>query len=240
MTDQLIVANEQPTLSSLEVAEMIGKRHDNLMADIKTYIGYLSEDNTLKIQVVEYFSKSTYLDKKKEERPCYRITKKGCELIAHKLTGKKGILFSASYIDRFYIMEEKLTNNGFKVPGTFAEALRLAADLSEKNEKLAIENQVLKPKGEYFDELVERNLLTNFRDTAKEFKMGQNGFINWLLENGYVYRDTKGKLKPYAQYVPGLFEIKEWKKGKQFGIQTLISPRGRETFRLMLQKRKAV
>ncbi|EMA6342213.1 phage antirepressor KilAC domain-containing protein [Bacillus cytotoxicus] len=144
------------------------------------------------------------------------------------------------FVDGYFNMRKQLSSKQFKIPTTFAEALRLAADLSEQNEKLEVENKVLKPKGEYFDALVERKLLTNFRDTAKEFKMKQNEFIDWLLAQGYVYRDAKGKLKPYMQYVPQLFEIKEWTKGKQSGTQTLISPRGRETFRLMLQQRKAV
>ncbi|WP_242503604.1 Rha family transcriptional regulator [Bacillus albus] len=64
---KLTPVNEQPTLSSLEVATMVGKRHDNLMADIKTHIGYLSKDDALKSQVVEYFKQGTYLDKKNEE-----------------------------------------------------------------------------------------------------------------------------------------------------------------------------
>ncbi|PED97832.1 hypothetical protein CON78_26115 [Bacillus toyonensis] len=143
--------------------------------------------------------------------------------------------------DQFdYLEETYFKEQGFQVPTTFAEALRLAADLSEKNEKLALENEVLKPKGEYFDELVDRNLLTGFRETSKEFGMKQKVFINWLLEKGYVYRDTKGKLQPYAQYVPELFEIKEGKRGIWAGTQTLISPKGRETFRLLLQQRRAV
>lgn len=96
--------------------------------------------------------------------------------------------------------------------------------------------RIMEPKAEYFDALVERNLLTNFRDTAKELKVKERDFINWLLDRGYVYRDGKGKLKPYAQYVPGLFELKEWKRNGKADNQTLITPKGRETFRLLLSK----
>ncbi|MGN7192847.1 Rha family transcriptional regulator [Bacillus mycoides] len=249
--DQLTVVNERQVLSiinqngkllvdSRDVAEMVGKQHPHLLRDIKGYIKVM-KDNP-KLDSRQFFIHSTYYNSQNKEQPCYLLTRKGCDMVANKLTGEKGVLFTATYVTRFEEMEEQLTNTNkrFKVPNTFAEALRLAADLSEQNEKLAIENQVLKPKGEYFDALVERKLLTNFRDTAKEFKMKQNEFINWLLEKGYVYRDVNGKLKPYAQYVPELFQIKEGKRGKWSGTQTLITPKGRETFRLLLQQGKVV
>lgn len=101
-----------------------------------------------------------------------------------------------------------------------------------QNEQIA----AMKPKVEYFDALVDRNLLTNFRDTAKELKVKERYFINWLLENKFVYRDQKRKLKPYAAYVPELFELKEFARNGKADVQTLITPKGRETFRLLLQK----
>lgn len=100
--------------------------------------------------------------------------------------------------------------------------------------------KIMKPKAEYFDALVERNLLTNFRDTAKELKIKEREFIGWLLDNGYIYRDAKGKLKPYAKHVPGLFELKEWERNGKADTQTLVTPRGRETFRLLLTSATAV
>jgi len=102
----------------------------------------------------------------------------------------------------------------------------------KQNEQIA----AMRPKADYFDALVDRNLLTNFRDTAKELKVKERDFIAWLLDRGYVYRDQKQQLKPYAQYVPELFQIKEWGRGEKTGVQTLITPKGRETFRLLLAK----
>ncbi|MNW64095.1 Phage antirepressor protein KilAC domain protein [compost metagenome] len=95
----------------------------------------------------------------------------------------------------------------------------------------------MQPKAEYFDALVDKNLLTNFRDTAKELKVKERDFISWLLERRYVFRDAGSKLKPYAQYVPDLFNIKEWGNGRKAGTQTMVTPKGRETFRLLLAKR---
>lgn len=102
----------------------------------------------------------------------------------------------------------------------------------KQNEQIA----AMKPKVEYFDALVDRNLLTNFRDTAKELQVKERFFIDWLLKNKFVYRDQKKKLKPYAAYVPELFELKEWERNGRADVQTLITPKGRETFRLLLKK----
>jgi prophage antirepressor-like protein len=106
--------------------------------------------------------------------------------------------------------------------------------IREQNIKIA----QMTPKAEYFDDLIRRNLLTNFRDTAKEFNMRQKDFIQWLLDNRYVFRDAKGNLKPYCNSISDeLFQLKEYKSGdKHCGVQTLITPKGRETFRLLLNK----
>lgn len=102
----------------------------------------------------------------------------------------------------------------------------------KQNEQLAI----LQPKAEYFDALVDRNLLTNLRDTAKELEVGQKFFINWLLEKGYVYRDQTGKIRPYGKYVPEFFKLKDFERNGRAGVQPLITPKGKETFRLLIKK----
>lgn len=101
--------------------------------------------------------------------------------------------------------------------------------------QLTVDNHIMQPKAEYFDELVDRRLLTNFRDTAKELHIGQKEFIQFLLDHKYVYRDRKSKLKPYMPYVEdGLFELKEFTNTKTgfTDTQTFITPKGKETFRL--------
>lgn len=127
----------------------------------------------------------------------------------------------------------------YNLPSTYKEALIQLVAQVEENERLQIENNEMKPKADYFDELVDRNLLTNFRDTAKELGVKESFFINWLLEKNYIYRDCKGKLQPYAASMDkGLFEIKEFSSrySNHAGTQTLVTPKGRETFRLLLGK----
>lgn len=126
-------------------------------------------------------------------------------------------------------------------PEELMAAALVVAQKTIENQKvrlsaLTVENQIMQPKADYFDEMVDRNLLTNFRDTAKQLQMKQNSFIAFLLEKKYLYRDKSGKLSPYQQHIDnGLFELKECFNDKTgwAGTQTLITPRGRETFRLL-------
>lgn len=100
---------------------------------------------------------------------------------------------------------------------------------------LTVENQIMAPKADYFDDLVDRNLLTNFRETAKEIGAPPKKFVEFLLGKKYIYRDKKGKILPCEAKNDGLFEVKKClnEKTKWSGVQTLITPKGRETFRLL-------
>lgn len=120
-----------------------------------------------------------------------------------------------------------------------AKALKVAektlADREARLSALTVENQIMAPKADYFDQLVDRNLLTNFRETAKQLEIPPKKFVAFLLEKKYIYRDKKGKLLPYEEKNNGLFEVKECfnEKTQWSGTQTLVTPKGRETFRLL-------
>ncbi|HEM5683193.1 TPA: phage antirepressor KilAC domain-containing protein [Streptococcus suis] len=109
--------------------------------------------------------------------------------------------------------------------------------LQVANSQLMVDNQIMQPKAQYFDDLVARNLLTSFRDTAKMLKIKEREFINWLLDKKFLYRDKKGKLVPFANKNDGLFEIKETKNESTAwkGTQTLVTSKGRETFNILLR-----
>lgn len=101
------------TITSLEVAEMVEKQHKELLRDIRTYVEYLNQANKemeelgeRKIALTDFFIESTYLSEQNKILPCYNITRKGCEYIATKLTGAKGAIFTAKYINRFHDMED--------------------------------------------------------------------------------------------------------------------------------------
>lgn len=113
------LVKKELTLDSREVAEMVGKRHDHLIRDIETYIQYLDNPdlgNGSKPIVADFFMENNY----KSGTPSrnykrYDCTKKGCEFIAHKLTGQKGAVFTATYINKFHEMESIITGQNIKL-----------------------------------------------------------------------------------------------------------------------------
>ena len=131
------------------------------------------------------------------------------------------------------IMQRALQIANSRVEKLRGENLALQA----ANSDLTVKNQVMQPKADYFDQLVDRNLLTNFRDTAKQLGIKPRTFTTWLVDHKYLYRDKPGKLNPYEAKNKGLFEVKEFVNEKTgfSSTQTLVTPKGRETFRLLCE-----
>lgn len=115
-----------------------------------------------------------------------------------------------------------------------AKALTVAqktlADREARISALTVENQIMQPKADYFDALCDQNHLTSFRQTAQLLLVGEKTLISWLVLSGYLYRDKRGKLVPYASKNKGLFEVKEIHDNKTgwCGTQTLVTTKGRE------------
>lgn len=238
------------TVSSREVAEMMEVRHDNLMNKIEKHNQILSNVTDLNFKVSDLWQLSSYKDSTGRTLKEYQVTKKGCEFLAHKTTGEKGDLFTIRYMNKFEEMEQYIKEQQPKVPTTYKEALQHLLVQVEENERLQLENQQqtkviekqsevigeMAPKAEYFDALVDNNLLTNIRDTAKELGIKERTFTEWLIQKNLCYRDKKRKIKPYANKMK-YFELKEFTTAwGHSDTQTLITPRGKETFRLLLIK----
>lgn len=114
---------------------------------------------------------------------------------------------------------------------------RLQAQAAEIS-ALTVDKQIMQPKAEYFDDLVDRNLLTNFTEAAKQIGVKRKALIGFMVDHGYLYRDKKGNLLPYAnKKSDGLFDVKQSTNQKTgwAGCQTLLTPKGVETFRLLCQ-----
>lgn len=93
-------------IDSRDVAQMVERPHNDLLKSIRTYSEYLAEGD---FSHSDFFVESSYLDKNGKPQPCYLITRKGCDMIANKTTGKKGILFTAAYVNAFEEMRQALT-----------------------------------------------------------------------------------------------------------------------------------
>ena len=112
--DLTVITNEGKemyVIDSREVAEMMGKTHSKLLRDIegdKSHVGIIEVLTKAQMGLSKYFIEDAYKDKSGKENKCYQCTKMGCEILANKMTGEKGILFTAKYVERFNQMEEEL------------------------------------------------------------------------------------------------------------------------------------
>ncbi|OTN77112.1 hypothetical protein A5886_002192 [Enterococcus sp. 8G7_MSG3316] len=135
-------------IDSREVAKMVGRNHKEVLRDIRNLISYLTSAKLQPVEllktlptskdvinVADYFIHSEYLDAKKEYRPCYLITKIGCELYGTRMTGQKGIHFAIAYIDRFNQMEKHIQKEVTHLSSTKVQ-LKALLEHEEKLERL--------------------------------------------------------------------------------------------------------
>lgn len=122
---------------SRDVAQAIERPHSDLLKSIRSYCGYLTEG---KISVSDFFVEAEYEDSTGRKLPCFLITRKGCDMIANKLTGKKGVLFTAAYVTAFEKMTEQLTTTGTQF---FPPKATSAGEVSSliKNVRITMERQ---------------------------------------------------------------------------------------------------
>jgi Rha family phage regulatory protein len=129
-------------VSSLDVAEMVGKRHSHLMDSIRSYQEVLANRN---FGSHEFFISSSYTDLQGKERPCFYLTKKGCDMVANKMTGEKGILFTAAYVEKFYEMEKQVNQpKVLSQKEQLMASMRLSLETSEDVAELKYEVHQIK------------------------------------------------------------------------------------------------
>ncbi|WP_461194052.1 phage anti-repressor [Clostridioides difficile] len=199
MNDLTIInQNNQFLVESREVAELIEKKHDNLLRDIRGYKKILEDSSNLKSQ--DFFIESTYINTQNKIQPCYLLTKKGCDMVANKMTGEKGIIFTAIYVTKFEEMEQELKKQQPKLPTTYKEALQQLLIEVEEKEQLQLENQekdkviqLQQPKVLFADAVSASNNSILVGELAKLIKqngvdIGQNRLFAWMRENGYLIK----------------------------------------------------
>lgn len=212
--------------------------------DVATALGYVDAFGAIKKHVDDEDKLVCQIDSAGQKRDTTLINESGLYSLTmnSKLEGAKKfkrwvtseVLPSIRKNGGYLAGQEQLTPEELMAKALLY-ANKTLAERDARISELTVQNQSLLPKADYFDALVDRNLLTNFRETAKELGVPPKRFVNWLIEKKYVYRDGKGKILPREDKNEGLFEVKEAKNDKTqwSGVQTLITPKGRETFRLL-------
>lgn len=200
-------------VDSRQVAEMTGVRHADLLEKIDGYTKHLANGN---FRSLDFFIPSTYKDAQDKPRPCYLLTKKGCDMVANKMTGEKGVLFTAAYVTAFEAMRQHLDKGMVALPKDYPSALRALADAEEQRQALLTENTANKPKVIFADAVSasERSILVG--ELAKLLRqngveIGQNRLFDWMRQNGFLIRrqGTDYNMPTQKAMEMGLFEIKE-------------------------------
>lgn len=229
MTDIMKVGdtiNAKGTMSSLEIAELTGKQHSHVMRDIRNILEQgVSESN---------FGLGSYSDANGQNRPCYFLTKKGCLILA---SGYDALL-RERIINRWEELELEKKQELPKLPQTFAEALRLAAEQAEQLEKQQARIEEMKPKEEFFDQVTDSKDACDMATVAKVLNMGIGR--NKLFE---ILRDNKilqGNNQPMQRYVDSCwFRVIETQFTKPNGdicinFKTIVYQKGIEGIRKLL------
>lgn len=224
--------NDQPTVSARELHEFleVGTAYKDWFPRMCEYGFERGRDfNPLKNEQVRFEGNRTVKRTVDDAEITIDMAKELCMLQRNE-RGKLARQYFLQ-LERDWNSPEKVMARALQIAEKKISAL--TADLS----RATVQNTTMAPKADYFDELVERNTLTNFRETAKQLGVKQKAFINFLMERKFIYRDKRGKLLPYADKNDGLFEVKEcFNNATQWaGTQTLVTPKGRETFRLLCQ-----
>ena len=225
MSNQLINVSPVETIDSREVAEMVDMRHDNLLKKVSNYEKILLNS---KLSSVDFFIPSGYQDKTGRTLKCYLLTKKGCEMVANKLTGEKGVIFTAKYVNRFEEMEKHIKQQTPALPSNYLEALERLVDEVKMNEQLVLENRQLRFKLEGKEvKQVEEERLYTVDEIARANRMTARELNKFLNVTGVQYT-RKGRWYLYSKYskkgfTQGSASWLRWtEKGKNF-IEELLS-----------------
>lgn len=227
-------------LSSREVSEMMGMQHNILLRKVRNLNKTLNQN---KIDSVKYWVEGTYLDSKREHRPCFHITEEGCKFIAHKTTGDKGVVFTDRYMEAFEEMKKTLKEvviPSYQIDDPIERAKMWIKEQEEKK-KLIAENNLkqelvneMLPKASYHDTVLNCPKLISSTDVAKDLGISAIALHKILNHKGIIFKRDRDKAwKFYAKYqhmVPEYADytvteycqsLKWTEKGRRFIIELL-------------------
>ena len=195
------------TMSSIEIAELTGKEHKNVMRDIRT----LLDQGVQELNFEPSFIIRDLPNGGSKQDPCFNLTKKGCLILASGYDAK----LREKIINRWEELEIEKRNGGFKVPSSFAEALRLAAVQMEQIEQQQKQLEADKPKVLFAEAVSTSQRSCLISELAKIISqngvsIGQNRLFAWMRKNGYLCNKGQYYNQPTQKAMElGLFEIKK-------------------------------
>lgn len=185
--------NEVCVIDSREVAQMVEKEHSKLMRDIRKYCEYLAEAN---IGLGNYFIESSYLDANNQSRPCYLVTRKGCEICANKMTGAKGVIFTTKYVDRFNEMEKQIEKivHSYQIEDPVERAKAWIKEYEESRRLIAERDEIiqeLSPLAKVARKRIDVNGTVSITDVTKSFELKKGQLTTWAKMKGLIHKKLK-------------------------------------------------
>lgn len=170
-------------VDSRQVAEMTRKNHKDLLRDIRGYIEIMEQGGQRKIAPSDFFIPSVYINSQNKEQPCYLLTKKGCDMVANKMTGEKGVLFTAAYVTAFEEMRKHIEKEASQPSDVHNDIKSIDPSLLRKlanaiDERKACE-EMLK------DLIAQEAKLKDELFGTKPFDITQSVFYQSILSNPY-------------------------------------------------------
>ncbi|MCC0751317.1 phage antirepressor KilAC domain-containing protein [Clostridioides sp. ZZV13-5731] len=193
----IIKQNNKYLVESREVAELIEKDHNQLLRSIRSYISALKQ--SAKLHTDDFFIESTYKNENNQKYPCYLLTKKGCDMVANKMTGEKGIIFTAIYVTKFEEMEQELKEQlkcSYMIEDPIKRAECWIKEQKENQLKIQEKDKVIQlqqPKVLFADAVSSSDNSILIGELAKLLRQngidtGQNRLFDWLRDNGYLIK----------------------------------------------------
>lgn len=205
MTNELkvIEQNKELYVDSREIAVVTNKRHAHLVRDIDNYKEIISQNP--KLVSDDFFIESSYKAGTGKKYKNYLLTKKGCDMVANKMTGEKGILFTATYVDAFYQMQEQIKQTAITSSDSYMiedPVQRAKRWIEEQQEKLMLEQEIgeLKPKADYVDEILKSNGTMTATQIAADYGLSANK-LNKILNEARLQRKVGNQWILYKEHM---------------------------------------
>lgn len=189
----VINQNGQLVIDSREVAQKVDKQHAHLLRDIQGYLETLGKSN---FGLADFFVLSSYIDVQGKERPCYLLTKKGCDMVANKMTGEKGVLFTAAYVTKFEEMEKQI-----QAPmQELSPQLQLLINMELEQKKIHKELQETKAEVQAIRDVIVINPQAEWRKRTNkilnEIGLRLNGNYKQVRDEVYEALKQRGNCRP--------------------------------------------